>query len=81
MSNIFINRNRSQGNYGAPINTQKFYTTEQQWNMRAKMAKKGNDTFYKTSLKFGANPDLSPKHVGMNWTIVDSCDHVKMNQE
>jgi len=34
----------------------------------------------KTSLKFGANPDLSPKHVGMQWSIVDACDTVKFNQ-
>jgi len=32
-------------------------------------------------LKYGANPDLSPKHVGMNWSIVDACDTVKLNQE
>jgi len=28
MSNIFINRNRSQGAYNVPILKQKFYTTE-----------------------------------------------------
>ena len=40
-------------------------TTDQTWNYRAKITKCGNDTFYKNSLKYNANPDLSPKHVGM----------------
>jgi hypothetical protein len=44
------------------------------------MAKKGTDTFYKSSLKYGANPDLSPAHVGMDWTIQDASDTIKFNQ-
>ena len=81
MSNIYINRNRSQGAYGSPIVKQKFQTTDQTWYGRGEDTKKGNDTFYKTSLRFGANPDLSPKHVGMQWSIVDACDTIKFNQE
>lgn len=82
MSNIFINRNRSQGAYQVPMLKQKFMTTDQTWYGRAKKTNGGpGDTFYKTSLKYGANPDLSPKHVGIGWSIVDSCDHVKLNQE
>jgi len=45
------------------------------------MTKAGNDTFYKTSLKYGANLDLSPKHVGMDWTIMDTSDTIKLNAE
>ena len=39
------------------------------------------DTFYKTSHKYGANIDLQDKHVGTQWSIVDSCDTVKPGQE
>mmetsp|Transcript_3431 Transcript_3431/g.5828 ORF Transcript_3431/g.5828 Transcript_3431/m.5828 type:complete len:82 (-) Transcript_3431:1405-1650(-) len=80
MSNIFINRNRSQGAYGQPLYKQKFLSTDQSWYVRADNTKKGNDRFYQSSLKYGANPDLSPKHVGMQWAIVDACDTVKFNQ-
>ena len=45
------------------------------------MTKQGTDTFYKTSLKYGANLDLSPKHVGMQWTIMDASDTIKPNAE
>ena len=41
------------------------------------MTKKGQDTFFMKSLRYGANPDLSPRHVGMDWTIADSSDTVK----
>ena len=33
-------------------------TTDQVWKHRANLAKVGNDTFYKSSLKYHANPDL-----------------------
>lgn len=81
MSNIFINRNRSQGAYGIPIEKQQFLTTDQSWYKRGKISKAGNDTFYKTSLRYGANLDLSPKHVGMDWTIMDTSDTIKLNAE
>ena len=58
MSNIFINRNRSQGAYNVPIIKQRFLTTEELWAKRANDTKSKGDSFYKTSLKFGANPDL-----------------------
>jgi len=43
------------------------------------LARGGNDTFYQKSLRYHANPDLSPKHVGMGWSIMDACDAVKPN--
>lgn len=57
-----------------------FLTTDQTWYRRAGNTKKGTDNFYKTSLRYQANPDLQPKHVGMGWSIKDSCDVVKLNQ-
>lgn len=61
MSNIFINRNRSQGAYNVPILKQKFANVEQTWKVRADAVKNGTgDNFYKTSLKYGKNPDLQP---------------------
>ena len=74
MSNIFINRNRSQGAYGEPIVKQKFSTTDQFWSGRAK---KQDDAFYKTSNKFGPNIDYNPKHVSVGWSLADSCDVIK----
>ena len=79
MSNIFINRNRSQGAYTTPILKQKFYTTDQTWLKRAEKTLNQGDNFFKTSLKYGKNPDLSPRHTGIGWSIVDSCDYVKLN--
>ena len=65
-----------------PIIKQKFLTSDQSWYKRAKDTVEGTgDTFYKSSLRYGANPDLSPKHVGMGWSIIDTCDVVKLNQE
>lgn len=58
MSNIFINRNRSQGAYKVPIIKQKFLTIEELWAKRAQDTKKMGDSFYKTSYKYGANIDL-----------------------
>ena len=58
-----------------------FLTTDQTWYKRASNTKKGNDTHYQTSLRYRANPDLQPKHVGMGWSIKDSCEVVKLNQE
>lgn len=84
MSNIFINRNRSQGAYTTPIIKQKFMTTDETWYSRAERTKKGVDKdapFYKKSLKYGANPDLHENHVGMQWSIVDACDHVKLSSD
>ena len=81
MSNIFINRNRSQGAYKVPIIKQKFLTTDELWNKRANNYRKNEFAFHANSLKYGANPDLALKHVGMPWSVVDSCDSVKLNQE
>lgn len=54
-------------------------STDQTWAARAQLAKTGNDSFFKKSLRYRANPDLSPKHVGMSWSIVDACDAIKPN--
>lgn len=82
MSNIFINRNRSQGAYTTPMLRQRFLTTEETWALRAKKTNDGpGDNFYKKSLRYSKNPDLSPRHTGIGWSIVDSCDYVKLNQE
>lgn len=54
MSNVFINRNRSQGGYGMPINTQKFQDLNQTWYSRASKP----DIFHKNSMKYGSNLDL-----------------------
>ena len=56
-------------------------TTDQTWKHRANLTKAGNDTFYKNSLKYRANPDLQPSYVGMPWSIVDSSDAVRPNAE
>ena len=79
MSNIFINRNRSQGAYNVPIIKQKFLTTEQNWAKRAKKTTEEatGDNFFKQSLRYKANPDLSPKHVGIGWSLVETSDTVK----
>lgn len=45
------------------------------------MTRKTGDNFYKTSLRFGKNPDLSPKHVGVGWSIIDTCDYIKPTQD
>ena len=84
MSNIFINRNRSQGDYGPKrpseprVNTEPiFQTPNQTWLMRAQKEKerqaKNERLFYETSLKYHKKPDLQKKYVGIPWTIVDSC--------
>ena len=77
MSGVFANRNRSQGGYNVPILKQKLYTSDQAWFKRSDVTRKTGDSFYKTSLRFGANPDYSPKHVGVGWSMMDTCDVVK----
>jgi len=52
-------------------------STDQTWYTRAELAKENKDDFYKRSLRYKANPDLHPNHVGMAWSIVDACDTVK----
>lgn len=81
MSNVFVNRNRSQGAYNVPIIKQKLYTTDEAWYKRAEDTRKTGDNFYKTSLRFGKNPDRSPNHVGVGWAVSDTCDYVKPSKE
>lgn len=52
-------------------------STDQTWYTRAELAKENKDDFYKRSLRYKANPDLHPNHVGMAWSIVDACDTIK----
>ena len=41
MSNIYINRNRSQGAYGSPIIKQKFQNPNETWYSRGEKTKMG----------------------------------------
>jgi len=79
MSNPFVNKKRCQGNYGEPVHDYKFLTPEQIWHKRAEYERQKRKQFYQNSLRYGANPDLSPKHVGMPWSITDTCDTVKFS--
>ena len=81
MSNIFINRNRSQGAYTTPMLKQKFLSNEATWQARAEKTKTGADVYFKNSLRYARNPDLSPRHTGIGWSIVDTCDYVKPSPE
>lgn len=72
MSNVFVNRNRSQGGYGQPVNTQKFLDLNQTWSTR-----KQPDMFHQTSLKYGANLDLAKTKVEFQWTLNDTSDAVR----
>jgi hypothetical protein len=69
MSNIFVNRNRSQGDYGLPLNKQKFKEPVQTWKDRGQLPE---DTFYKNSAKYGQKFDYSEKYVGVGWALRDS---------
>ena len=69
MSNIFVNRNRSQGDYGMPLNKQKFKDQNQTWYDRSQLP---SDTFYKTSSKYNKKYDYNDKYVGVGWTLKDS---------
>ena len=74
-ASVFINRNRSQGGYGMPVNTQKFKDINQTWYTRA--TKPTGDDFAKGSLKYGNNLDLATTKVPMHWSIHDTCDLIK----
>ena len=58
MSNVFVNRNRSQGGYGQAVNTQKFLDLNETWRTR-----KQPEMFHQTSLKYGTNLDLAKTKV------------------
>ena len=58
MSNVFINRNRSQGGYGMPLDTTKYMDLNETWYSR-----KPESTFYKTSIKYSNNLDLAKTKV------------------
>lgn len=73
-TNIFVNRNRSQGDYGIPLNNQKFRSTEQSWLDRAKRT---NDSFYKESNKYNLKKDYQNTHVPVGWSLLDVSNVVK----
>ena len=83
MSSIFINRNRTQGQYGQtidasnhPLRITKFESTGDIWKARTKVPE--NNQFYKTSLKYKSNYDLKDDRLpGTSWALVDSCDAVR----
>ena len=72
MSNVFINRNRSQGGYGLPIDTQKHLDLNETWYSR-----KPENQFFKTSLKYSNNLDLQNTKVDFQWTLNDTSDVMK----
>ena len=73
MSNVFINRNRSQGGYGLPIDTNtKYLDLNETWYSR-----KPESQFFKTSLKYSNNLDLQNTKVDFQWTLNDTSDVMK----
>ena len=72
MSNVFINRNRSQGGYGLPVTTEKFLDMKETWYSR-----KPESQFHKTSLKYSNNLDLAKTKVDFQWTLNDTSDAVR----
>mmetsp|Transcript_39718 Transcript_39718/g.60876 ORF Transcript_39718/g.60876 Transcript_39718/m.60876 type:complete len:162 (-) Transcript_39718:1426-1911(-) len=92
MSNIYINRNRSQGDYARPADPPPaekkpdsvFHTTNQLWLNRARVERDqvavNEKKFFETSLKYQKKPDLNDKYVGVPWTIVDTCKLIKNNK-
>ena len=52
---------------------------DQYWEQRAQLTKQGRDDFFKRSERYKMNPDLSPRHVGMKWSIVDASELVRPN--
>ena len=75
MSNVFINRNRSQGGYGYPISNQKLLDANQTWASLSKT--KNAQSFHKSSLKYGSNLDLQNTKVAFQWTLNDTTTDVK----
>lgn len=52
---------------------------DEYWGQRAAITKLTGDNFFKKSERYRMNPDLSPKHVGMQWSIVDASELVRPN--
>ena len=72
MSNVFINRNRSQGGYGQPIDNKKYMDLNDTWYSR-----KPDNQFFKTSLKYSNNLDLAKTKVEFQWTLNDTSDAMR----
>ena len=65
MSNIFVNRNRSQGNtYGLNMHKQKFAKTDTCWN-----SNRDKDEYFKKNL---SNSDLHAYKTGFSWQVNDA---------
>ena len=67
----------TQGTYYSPTFNYKVKSHEDYWAERKKMTHTVGDNFFKKSQRYKLNPDFSPKHVGMPWSIVDASDFVK----
>ena len=79
MSIKFINRNRSQGDYGMPImfnpkQITNLKTSKQSWMDRSKLP---NDNFHKQSTKYGGKFEYGNKYVGVGWTLNDATGLIK----
>lgn len=77
MANTYIYRNGPKSNFYSPNFEYKNKTNEDYWNERKKLTMTMGDTFFKRSERYKENPDFSPRHVGMPWSIVDACDYVR----
>ena len=76
MTEVYFNRNNTQGQYTSPLNSDGFRTTNHVWQQRAAKPL-ANDDFHKQSLRYGQKHDYQPKFVGARWTLKDSTGMVK----
>ena len=74
MTEVYFNRNNTQGQYKSPLSAQAFRTSNKVWAHRADA---GDDDFHKKSLRYGAKQDYQTKFVGARWTLKDSTGMVK----
>ena len=80
MSNIFIDKGAfktSSGTYYSPTYNFKVKSNNDYWHERKRLTQTIGDSFFKKSERYKMNPDFSPKHVGMRWSIIDAGDYIK----
>lgn len=77
MANTFINRNGPKNSFYSPVFEYKNKSNDEYWQERKKLTLTQGDNFFKRSERYRENPDFSPKHVGMPWTMMDACDYVR----
>ena len=81
MTEVYFNRNNTQGQYTSPLSSNGFRTTNHVWQQRAAKVPEDAD-FHKQSLRYGQKHDYQPKFVGARWTLKDSTGMVmKQNNE